>query len=140
MPIDKSKAQQTQVSPHKSTMGIGRIFKAMSYALSGIQSSYANEAAFRQESWMAVVLILINFFLPVSRLEHAMLMGSVLLVLICELLNSAIEAVVDRVGLEEHELSRRAKDAGSAAVLMSLLNIMTTWGLIVWGVVSSKLA
>lgn len=128
-----SPAPKAPVSSYKGGTGIRRIVNALGYSVAGIKASYAHEAAFRQESWLALALTLISLFLPVSRLEHAALIGSVLLVLAVELLNSAIEAVVDRVSLERHELSKRAKDAGSAAVLMTLLNVAVVWGFVLWG-------
>lgn len=114
-------------SPFKSKSGLTRIWRALGYSLDGITAAYRHEHAFRQEVWLAAVLIPIAFAIPVGLLGKAMMIGSVLLVLIVELLNSAIEAVVDRVSLDHHHLAKRAKDIGSAAVLLSLLNVAIVW-------------
>lgn len=104
--------------------GVTRIVKAAGYSLQGIKAALQNEAAFRQEVLLALIFIPLAFFVANGPVERIMLIGLTLLVLIVELLNSAIEALVDRVGTEHHELSGRAKDMGSAAVLLSLL----VWG------------
>ncbi|MFV1983226.1 MAG: diacylglycerol kinase [Thiohalomonadales bacterium] len=114
--------------------GIKRIINATGYSLLGLVATYKNEAAFRQELWLAIVLTPIAIYLGNTGIERAMLLGSLILVLIVELLNSAIEAVVDRIGNEFHELSGRAKDIGSAAVMLSLLNLVVVWGFILWHV------
>lgn len=110
--------------------GALRAWFALRYSLSGIAATLRTESAFRQEVAAAIVLIPAAFFLPVRPVERVVLLASVLLVLIVELLNSAIEAVVDRVSLEHHELSQRAKDCGSAAVLVALVICALAWGLI----------
>ena len=112
--------------------GVKRIIHATYYSWAGIKSGWQNEAAFRQECLMAIVLIPITLFLPVTSLEKGLLIGSVLLVLVVELLNSAIEAVVDRVSVEHHDLSKRAKDMGSAAVFFALLNVLVLWSVILY--------
>jgi len=94
--------------------------------------TWRTESAFRQEGVLAIVLIPAALFVPVTAVERVMLIASVLLVLLVELLNSAIEAVVDRISLDRHELSRRAKDCGSAAVLIALVICITTWATVLW--------
>jgi len=100
--------------------GLKRIILAMGYSLQGLKSSFKYEAAFRQELLLAVILIPIACFLEVSQIERILLIASLALVLIVEVINSAIEAVVDRIGSEHHQLSGRAKDMGSAAVFLTL--------------------
>lgn len=119
-------------SPFKGQTGLRRIWNAFSYSLSGLHAAYRNEDAFRQECWLAALLIPIALALPLPGIDKALMMGSVLLVLLVELLNSAIEAAVDRISLDRHRLSKRAKDIGSAAVLISLINVVTTWSLVLW--------
>ena len=120
-------------SPHKGKTGLRRIWNAMFYSIEGLKAAYRHEDAFRQEVLLAVLLIPLVFFLPVSGLGKALMIGSVLLVLIVELLNSAVEATVDRVSLEHHRLAKRAKDIGSAAVMMSLANVVIVWLLVLFG-------
>ena len=117
-------------SPFKGKTGVRRILNAFGYSLSGLRAAYKHEDAFRQEVWLAAILIPLAFFIPVAGLGKALMVASVLLVLIVELINSAIEATVDRVSLESHRLAARAKDIGSAAVLLSLLNVAVVWALI----------
>jgi len=117
-------------SPHKSKNGLIRIWNAFGYSLEGLSAAYKHEAAFRQEVWLAALLIPLALWLPASHIGKALMIGSVLLVIIIELLNSAIEAIVDRISLEKHELAKRAKDIGSAAVLVSLINVLVIWGLV----------
>ena len=112
--------------------GLKRLWLATGHSLRGLRLSYSSEAAFRQEVWLAVVLLPLAFFLGESAVERAMLAGSVLVLLIVELLNTAIEVVVDRIGLERHALSGFAKDAGSAAVMLTLALVALTWGLILF--------
>ena len=111
----------------KGKTGLRRIRNAFGYSLSGLRSAYRAEDAFRQECWLAVVLIPLACFLPVGGIGRALMIASVLLVLIVELINSAVEAVVDRISLERHELSKHAKDVGSAAVFIALLNVVVVW-------------
>ncbi|WP_319783705.1 diacylglycerol kinase [Oceanisphaera sp. IT1-181] len=110
--------------------GLARIVAAFGYSLRGLKAAYRHEAAFRQECWLVAVLLPIALIWNVGLLAKALLIGSLLLILIIELLNSAIEAVVDRIGPEYHELSGRAKDIGSATVLLALLVAAITWGLV----------
>lgn len=120
-------------SPFKGKTGLTRVWNAFRYSLAGLQAAFRHEDAFRQECLLAVVLIPTAFAVPTDGIGKALLIGSVLLVLIVELLNSAIEATVDRVSLEHHQLAKRAKDIGSAAVLIALLNLALVWGLVLFG-------
>jgi diacylglycerol kinase (ATP) len=114
-------------SPFKGKTGLQRVWNALHYSLAGLRAAFTCEDAFRQEALLAAVLIPASFFLPASGLGRALMIASVLLVLIVELLNSAIEAAVDRVSLDRHHLSKRAKDIGSAAVLLALINVVLVW-------------
>ena len=114
-------------SPFKGKTGLRRVWNALGYSVDGLRAAYACEDAFRQETWLAALLIPTALLLPLPWLGKGLLIGSVLLVLLVELLNSAVEAVVDRVSLENHRLAKRAKDIGSAAVLVSLLNVGVVW-------------
>jgi diacylglycerol kinase (ATP) len=120
-------------SPFKSKGGLRRIRDAFGHSLDGLAEAWRHEHAFRQEVWLALVLIPVAFFMPVGAAGKALMVGSVLLVLVVELLNSAIEAVVDRVSIERHPLARRAKDVGSAAVMVSLANVAAVWLLVLFG-------
>ncbi|MEQ4454124.1 MULTISPECIES: diacylglycerol kinase [Kosakonia] len=115
-----------------NTTGFTRIIKAAGYSWKGVRAAWINEAAFRQESVAVILAIIIACWLDIDTMTRVMLIGSVTLVMIVEILNSAIEAVVDRIGAEFHELSGRAKDMGSAAVLMSILLAMFTWIALLW--------
>jgi len=117
-------------SPHKGKTGVARLKNALGYSLAGFRAAYTHEDAFRQEVLLAAILIPLAFWLPASPLGKALMIGSVLLVLMVELLNSAIEATVDRISLDNHDLAKRAKDIGSAAVLVSLINVAVVWGLV----------
>ena len=117
-------------SPFKGQTGLRRIWNAFSYSLSGLHAAYLNADAFRQESLLAAVMIPIALVLPLSGVGKALMIASVLLVLVVELLNSAIEAAIDRISLDRHRLSKRAKDIGSAAVLIALINVLATWSLV----------
>ncbi len=120
-------------SPFKGKTGWRRVWNAFNYSLDGLKAAYLCEDAFRQEVWLAAILIPAALFMPVPWLGRCLMVASVLLVLIVELLNSAIEAVVDRVSLENHRLAKRAKDIGSAAVLISLLLVIVVWGGVLLG-------
>ena len=111
----------------KGRTGIDRIVHAARNSLNGLHAAYTGESAFRQETWLAVVMLPLSFWLGRNAIEIALLAGTVMLVLIVELLNSAIEAVVDRVSFDWHDLSKRAKDIASAAVLLSLLLCASLW-------------
>lgn len=120
-------------SPYKGKTGLRRILNALGYSLDGLAMAYRGEAAFRQELWLALILVPLALMLPVGGLGKALMSGSVLLVLIVELLNSAIEAAVDRISTEHHALAKRAKDIGSAAVFIALLNVLLIWSLVLLG-------
>ena len=120
-------------SPHKGKTGLRRVWNALFYSIDGIAAAFRHEDAFRQEALLALVLIPTALFLPASGVGKALMIASVLLVLVVELLNSAVEAAVDRISLENHMLAKRAKDIGSAAVLFSLLNVAIVWGLVLFG-------
>jgi diacylglycerol kinase (ATP) len=122
-----------QESPFKGKTGFTRVWNAMFYSLDGLRAAYRHEDAFRQEAWLAALLIPLALLLPASGIGHALMIASVLLVLIVELVNSAIEAAIDRISLENHNLSKRAKDIGSAAVMVALVNVIATWTLILFG-------
>jgi len=115
-----------------NTTGLTRIIKAAGYSWKGVRAAWLNEAAFRQESVAVILAIAVACWLDVDAITRVLLIGSVVLVMIVEILNSAIEAVVDRIGTDFHELSGRAKDMGSAAVLMSILLALATWGTLLW--------
>jgi len=119
-------------NPHKGRTGLDRIVRATGYSMSGLAMAYRGESAFRQEFWLAVILLPSAFWLGRSWVEVALLAGSVLLVLIVELLNSSIEAAIDRISFEMHDLSKRAKDPASAAVLLSLLLCGGIWLAALW--------
>lgn len=121
---------QPETNEHKGKTGLKRVWNALFYSMSGFQAAFKHEDAFRQEVILACVLIPAAFFLDDQAVARALMIGSVLLVLLAELLNSAIEATVDRISLENHQLAKRAKDIGSAAVFVSLLNVVVIWGLI----------
>ena len=116
--------------PHKGATGIRRLLNATRHSLEGIAAAVRHEAAFRQELMLAAVLLPLGVWLGDDGIERALLTGSVLLLLVVELLNSSIEAAVDRVSLENHELAKRAKDYGSAAVMMSLAMLAAVWLLV----------
>ena len=117
-------------SPHKGKTGLKRVWNAFFYSLEGFRAAWKHEDAFRQETLLALVLIPVALLLEHGSLGRAMMIASLLLVLIVELINSAIEATVDRISLENHRLAKRAKDIGSAAVLIALVNVLVVWGLV----------
>ncbi|AVF36794.1 diacylglycerol kinase [Rahnella sikkimica] len=112
--------------------GFTRIYKAAGYSWKGLKAAWQNEAAFRQEASVAIPLILLSFWLDVSSIERILLIGSVVLVCVTELLNSAIESAIDRIGPEFHVLSGRAKDIGSAAVLLTIILAIFVWVSTFW--------
>jgi diacylglycerol kinase (ATP) len=120
-------------SPYKGKTGLRRMWNAVSYSVDGMIAAFRHEDAFRQEALLALVLIPTALFLPASGVGKALMIASVLLVLVIELLNSAVEAAVDRISLEHHRLAKRAKDAGSAAVFLSLVNVLAVWSLVLFG-------
>ena len=117
----------------KGKTGMRRLLAAFAYSMQGIAAAFRHEAAFRQELLLALILIPAALFADAGSAAKAAMIGSVLLVLVVELLNSAIEATVDRISLEHHELARRAKDFGSAAVFLSLVNVGVVWALVLLG-------
>lgn len=119
-------------NPHKGRTGIDRVIRATGYSISGLKTAYRGESAFRQEFWLAVVLTPLAFWLGRNWVEIALLAGTVLIVLIVELLNSGIEAAIDRVSFEWHDLSKRAKDLASAAVFLSLMLCAGVWLAALW--------
>lgn len=119
-------------NPHKGNKGLTRAFRAAVNSWNGLIYAYKEESAFRQELALGLILIPLAIFLPVSPIEKILLIASVVLVLIVELLNSSVEAAIDRISFEVHDLSKRAKDFGSAAVMLALLLCFITWAVIVW--------
>ena len=120
-------------SPYKGKTGLKRVWNAMLYSLDGFAAAFRHEDAFRQEVLLALVMIPAAAMMPVSGIGKSLLIASVLLVMIVELLNSGIEAVTDRVSLENHRLAKRAKDLGSAAVMLALINVPVVWLLVIFG-------
>lgn len=118
------------------SIGPGRIVKAFGYSLHGLASAWRTEGAFRQEVLAAAVLIPLALFAPVTPVERVLLVGSVLLVIVVELLNSSVESAIDRISLEQHPLSKKAKDTGSAAVLVAIACALFVWAAILgpWAV------
>ncbi len=117
-------------SPYKGKTGLKRLWNAFGYSLAGFRAAYKHEDAFRQEIHLAAVLIPLALWLPATQIGKILMVSSVLLVIIVELLNSAIEATVDRISIEDHDLAKRAKDIGSSAVMLSLINVAIVWGLV----------
>ena len=120
-------------SPFKGKTGLQRVWRAFHYSLDGFREAYKCEDAFRQEALLAAILIPLSFFLPVCGLGRALVIASVLLVLIVERVNSGNEAPADRVSLDRHHLSKRAKDVGSAAVFLALTNVVAVWACVLVG-------
>ena len=120
-------------SPYKGKTGLRRIWNAALYSVAGLKAAFRHEDAFRQEVLLAAFLIPAGLLLPASGTGKALMVVSVVLVLIVELLNSAVEAAVDRTSLEDHDLAKRAKDIGSAAVMLALINVPVVWLLVLFG-------
>lgn len=118
--------------PRNSIIDFSRVWRAAGYSVAGFRAAARSEAAFRQELILFILLAPLGAWLGDNGIERALLIGSLLLVLIVELLNTAVEATVDRIGNERHRLSAEAKDIGSAAVLLSILSAVLTWALILW--------
>ena len=112
--------------------GIRRIINAFGYSMKGLRAAFKHESAFRQETALLIILLPIAFLLGQNIVDYSILIGSLMLVIIVELLNSAVEAVVDRVGDEHHKLAGRAKDIGSAAVFVALVNVGVIWSMYVF--------
>ena len=121
------------VSPFKGKTGLARIINAAGYSWAGITAAFRHEDAFRQEVFLLLMLVPLAIYLGDSGIERALMIAALLLVLIVELLNSALEAAVDRISLERHSLIKRAKDMGSAAVMIALANVAIVWGLLLLG-------
>jgi diacylglycerol kinase (ATP) len=117
---------------HKRYTGLKRVIMATGYSMAGFRAAFIGEAAFRQELFLCMVMAPLGLWLGETGIERALLIGSLLLVLIVELLNTAVESVVDRTGLDHHELAKRAKDIGSAAVFVALVNVAVVWVLVLW--------
>ena len=117
----------------KGKRGLRRLINALGYSRDGIAAAWRNEAAFRQEILLAAIALPLAFYLGKTGVERALMIGSIVLILIVEILNSAVEAVVDKASPEKSELAKRAKDMGSAAVLLSLVNAAAVWACLLWG-------
>jgi diacylglycerol kinase (ATP) len=124
------KKYQIEDNPHKGNKGITRAFRAAINSWNGLIYAFKEESAFRQELALSLILIPLAIYLPVTPIEKILLIASVILVLIIELLNSSVEAAIDRISFEVHDLSKRAKDFGSAAVMLALLLCALTWAII----------
>ena len=118
--------------PSTEPRGPKQIYKALIWSLKGLRAGWTFEASFRLEVYLCIVLFPLGLWVGRSAIEKAMLCGSLLLVLSMELINSAVEAVVDKVSPEFHELAGRAKDLGSAAVFLLMMNVLLCWGLVLW--------
>ncbi|OGU41934.1 MAG: diacylglycerol kinase [Hydrogenophilales bacterium RIFOXYA1_FULL_63_33] len=121
------------VSPYKGKTGLRRVLNATGYSWAGLSAAFRHEDAFRQEVFLALLLIPLALYLGETGISRALMIGAVLLVLVVELLNSALEAAVDRISLEHHQLIKRAKDMGSAAVMIALANVVVVWALVLLG-------
>ena len=118
--------------PSTEPRGPKQIYKALIWSAKGLRAGWTFEASFRLEVYLCIILFPLGLFIGRGGIEKAMLCGSLLLVLSAELLNSAVEAVVDKVSPEFHELAGRAKDMGSAAVFLLMMNVLLCWGLVLW--------
>ena len=125
------------MNQHKGRTGLDRMVRAVGYSIAGLRGAYRAESAFRQEFWTAIVMLPLAFWIGKNWVEVALLSGSVVLVLVVELVNSAIEATIDRISLEWHDLSKRAKDIGSAAVMLALVLCGGIWMTGIWQRLSS---
>ncbi len=131
LPDQEGACATDMVNPQKHRKGLDRIRHAAGFSMAGLLQGW-KETAFRQEAMAAIFLLPLAFWLGQTWVERVLLAGSVLLVMIVELLNTAVEAAIDRIGPQWHDLSKRAKDLGSAAVLLALLLCTVTWGLALW--------
>jgi diacylglycerol kinase (ATP) len=118
------------VSPFKGKTGLQRVLNAVGYSWAGLSAAFKHEDAFRQEVFLSLLLIPLALYLGDTGIARALMIAAVLGVLVVELLNSAVEAAVDRISLEHHQLIKRAKDMGSAAVMISLVNVAVVWALV----------
>jgi diacylglycerol kinase (ATP) len=119
-------------NPYKGRTGLDRVVRATGYSLAGLQIAYRAESAFRQELWLTAILVPLAFWVGRGWVETSVLIGSVVVMLIVELLNSAVEAAIDRVSFELHDLSKRAKDMASAAVMLSVMLCGGVWFAALW--------
>lgn len=117
----------TDAAAFKGKKGLTRLWNALGYSRDGLSAAWTNEAAFREEVLLAAIAIPLAFYLGNTGIDRALMVGSIILILIVEILNSGLEAVVDKASPEKHELAKRAKDMGSAAVLLSLINAAVIW-------------
>ena len=131
--MERTPQESLKESPYKGKTGVRRVWNALRYSLAGLKAAFRHEDAFRQEVVLALLLIPAAVLMPASGSGKALMVASVLLVLVIELINSAIEATVDRISLEDHQLAKRAKDIGSAAVLVGLVNVAIVWSLVLFG-------
>jgi len=121
------------ISPYKGKTGLQRLLNAAGYTWDGLCAAFKHEDAFRQEVLLALLMIPLAWYLGNTGVERALMIAAVLGVLVVELLNSALEAAVDRISLEHHVLIKRAKDMGSAAVMIALVNVVVVWALVLLG-------
>jgi len=121
------------ISPYKGKTGLRRVLNAMAYTRDGLRAAFKHEDAFRMEVFLALLLIPLALYLGETGVERALMVAAVLGVLAVELLNSALESAVDRISLEHHLLIKRAKDMGSAAVMIALVNVVVVWTLVLLG-------
>lgn len=117
---------------NNKSAGLLRVYRAMLYSIQGLRAVWSNEIAFRQELGVAVAAIMIVFWLDIDAVSRLLLIVSVMLVMIVEIINSAIESVVDRISKELHPLAKQAKDLGSAAVFLTVLLAVLTWAILLW--------
>ena len=129
----QSQQPSNQEIPFKGKTGFRRLFNAFGYSCEGFKAAFKHEDAFRQEVFLAIILVPLGIYLGKTSVERALMIASVLLVLIVELLNSAVEAAVDHTSTEKHTLAKRAKDIGSAAVFLALAIVVMVWGVILLG-------
>jgi diacylglycerol kinase (ATP) len=122
----------TPAEEYKGKQGITRMLNALRYSSAGLAAAWKNEAAFREEILLAIVTLPLALYLGKTGVDRALMIASILLILIVEILNSAVEAVVDKASPERNELAKRAKDMGSAAVLLSLINAAAVWVCVLW--------
>ena len=123
---------RSAIEEFKGKQGLTRLINALGYSRDGLAAAWKNEAAFREEVLLAAIAIPLAIVLGKTGIERALLIGAILLILIVEILNSGLEAVVDKASPEKHELAKRAKDMGSAAVLLSLVNAAVIWACVLW--------
>ena len=122
----------TDAAEFKGKKGLTRLWNGLGYSRDGIGAAWKNEAAFREEILLAAITIPLAIYLGKNGVDRALLIGSIILILIVEILNAAVEAAVDKASPEKHELAKRAKDMGSAAVLFSLINAAVIWACVLW--------